>query len=419
LRVAVVGRSVYALHGFGGLERHLYDLVRHHLAEGWEVTLITRSPKRPSGIAPDRWIPVSTHPCFTLRSVPYRTFPFAGRRGTTVLDRSTAYPLFGLRAGRVAEGLAARGRVDIVYGVGASVLGYARAHRLQSGPRAPLVFNPQGLEEFGGFDGSYGGRRLKAIGYGPLRGAVRIVSRAADAVIATDRSLEPMVRAHLRDSGNRLRLIPNGLDVVEGDRLVRPEAGVALRQEHRIAPNEVLLVSVGRLEANKGFADLIEALTTIAGDISWRWTLVGEGPERQQLVSAIAAKGLGSRVIFAGSSDDKSLHAWYDAADVFVHPTRYEGSSLVTLEAMLHRKPVVATRAGGLPDKVIQGATGWLVPPRDPRALALALTEALNNRAVWRPYGEAGRALLEQQFDWRVIQRKFSELYEELLKNRS
>ena len=62
LRVAVVGRSVYALHGFGGLERHLYDLVRHHLAEGWEVTLVTRTAKRPSGLAPDRWVPVATHP---------------------------------------------------------------------------------------------------------------------------------------------------------------------------------------------------------------------------------------------------------------------------------------------------------------------------------------------------------------------
>ena len=416
LRVAVVGRSVYALHGFGGLERHLYDLVRHHLTEGWEVTLITRTAKRPSGVAPDRWVPVATHPGFTLRSVPYRTFPFAGRRGTTVLDRSTAYPLFGLRAGRVAEGLATKGRVDIVYGVGASVLGYARAHRLASGPRAPLVFNPQGLEEFGGFDGTYGGRRLKAVGYGPLRGAVRIVSRAADAVIATDRSLEPTVRAHLRDTDTRLRLIPNGLDVVDGDRLVRPEAGAALRRQHGVAIDDVLLVSVGRLEANKGFADLIDALGTIGTEIPWRWTLVGEGPERHQLVSAIAAKGFGNRVTFAGGSDDESLHAWYDAADLFVHPTRYEGSSLVTLEAMLHRKPVVATRAGGLPDKVIPGTTGWLVEPRDPRALGSALREAINDRALWHSYGEAGRALLEQQFDWRVIQKKFRELYEELLK---
>ena len=416
LRVAVVGRSVYALHGFGGLERHLYDLVRHHLTEGWEVTLITRTAKRPSGVAPDRWVPVATHPGFTLRSVPYRTFPFAGRRGTTVLDRSTAYPLFGLRAGRVAEGLATKGRVDIVYGVGASVLGYARAHRLAGGPRAPLVFNPQGLEEFGGFDGTYGGRRLKAVGYGPLRGAVRIVSRAADAVIATDRSLEPTVRAHLRDTDTRLRLIPNGLDVVDGNRLVRPEAGAALRRQHGVAIDDVLLVSVGRLEANKGFADLIDALGAIGTEIPWRWTLVGEGPERHQLVSAIAAKGFGNRVTFAGGSDDESLHAWYDAADLFVHPTRYEGSSLVTLEAMLHRKPVVATRAGGLPDKVIPGTTGWLVEPRDPRALGSALREAINDRALWHSYGEAGRALLEQQFDWRVIQKKFRELYEELLK---
>jgi glycogen synthase len=415
LRVAVVGRSVYGLHGFGGLERHLYDLVRHHLAEGWEVTLITRSAKRPSGAAPERWVPVGTHPGLTLRSVPYRTFPFAGRRGTTVLDRSTAYPLFGLRAGRVAEGLAARGRVDIVYGVGASVLGYARAHRLPGGPRAPLVFNPQGLEEFGGFDGSYGGKWLKALGYGPLRGAVRIVSRAADAVIATDRSLEPTIRRHLRDPGARLRLIPNGLDVVEGDRLVRPDAGAALRRQHGIVGGDALLVSVGRLETNKGFADLIDALATLGADMPWRWTLVGDGPERQQLVSAVAAKGLGGRVTFAGPSTDESLHAWYDAADLFVHPTRYEGSSLVTLEAMLHRKPVIATRAGGLPDKVIPGATGWLVEPRDPQALAAALNQALENRAVWHPFGEAGRTLLDREFDWRVIQKKFRELYEELL----
>src|SRR4030095_17188728 len=97
----------------------------------------------------------------------------------------------GLRAGRVAEGLAARGRVDIVYGVGARWLGYARAHRLRRGPRAPLVFNPQGLEEFGGFDGSYGGQRLKAVGYGPPRGAVRILRRPGGAGVATARAPRP------------------------------------------------------------------------------------------------------------------------------------------------------------------------------------------------------------------------------------
>ncbi len=70
----------------------------------------------------------------------------AGRRGTTVIDRSTAYPLFGLRAGRLAWELVRDGKIDIVHGLGASVLGYARRRATSV---APLVLNPQGLEEFG------------------------------------------------------------------------------------------------------------------------------------------------------------------------------------------------------------------------------------------------------------------------------
>ena len=101
LRVAVVARSVFPLHGLGGLERHVYDLVRYLADAGVETTLITRPPKAALGAD-------AIHPRVTLRTVPYRTFPLAGRRGTTVIDRSTAYPLFGLRAGRA--GLGARPR---------------------------------------------------------------------------------------------------------------------------------------------------------------------------------------------------------------------------------------------------------------------------------------------------------------------
>ena len=96
--------------------------------------------------------------------MPYRTFPLAGRRGTTVIDRSTAYPLFGERAGRVALDLVRRGEIDIVHGLGASVLGYARQ---RATVRAPLVMNPQGLEEFGATDPSRA--RLKRLAYLPLR----------------------------------------------------------------------------------------------------------------------------------------------------------------------------------------------------------------------------------------------------------
>jgi glycogen synthase len=286
LRVAVVGRSVYGLHGVGGLERHLYDLVRYHLAAGWYVTLVTRPPREPYGADPARWRLVAEHPRCIVHYVPYYTFPFAGRRGTTILDRSTAYPWFGLRAGRAIAELVERGDADIVYGVGASVFGYARLRKRPTGPRAPLVFNPQGLEEFGGPDGRYGGHPLKGIGYLPLRGVVRETAAAADAVVATDDAIAPAVLRFLPVSADRVRVVPNGLDVADGDRFVRPEAGATLRGRHRIPPGDALLVSVGRLEASKGLADLADALATLAPRHAWRWAVVGDGPDRSRLAAS-------------------------------------------------------------------------------------------------------------------------------------
>jgi glycosyltransferase involved in cell wall biosynthesis len=409
LRVVVLGRSFYGLHGYGGLERHLYDLVRHHLAEGWHVTVVTRTPGDRAGVDPQRWRVLSDHPACDVRFVDYRTFPLAGRAGTTILDRSTAYPWFGRRAGRLAAEFVASGKADVIYGVGASVWGYAKARR--GGAGAPLVFNPQGLEEFGGMDGSYGGHALKSVGYAPLRAVVRDCAAAADAVIATDQAIVPAVLQHLRVGQDRVHLVPNGIDVGDLDGLVDPAAGRAARRHAGITDDEAVLVSVGRLEANKGFADLAEALAHGALTAGWRWVLVGDGPERGRLQALVDRLRIADRVRLVGPVDDDQLHAWYDAADLFVHPTRYEGSSLVTLEAMLHKRPVVATRAGGLPDKVVPGRTGWLTEPSTPSALTATLQQAFAERERWPAYGEAGRALLEEVFDWRAIQRRFSALY--------
>ncbi|HEY3886781.1 MAG TPA: glycosyltransferase family 4 protein, partial [Vicinamibacterales bacterium] len=162
LSVVVTARSVFPLHGYGGLERHVYDLVRALAERDVRVTLVTRPPT-----ATEAWDPAAIHRGVTVEFVPYRTFPLAGRRGTTVIDRSTAYPLFGIRAGRRALDLVRAGRADVVHGLGASVLGYARSRPARP---APLVLNPQGLEEFGATDASRA--RLKRAAYLPLRRAV-------------------------------------------------------------------------------------------------------------------------------------------------------------------------------------------------------------------------------------------------------
>jgi glycosyltransferase involved in cell wall biosynthesis len=127
---------------------------------------------------------------------------------------------------------------------------------------------------------------------------------------------------------------------------------------------------------------------------------------------------LNTHVSFAGSLPDNDLHALYECADLFLHPTLYEGSSLVTLEAMAHRLPVVASATGGLPDKVRTTGpeeNGRLVPPGEVEALARAVSDIAaltpERRAM---LGAASRARVERDYTWPQVARRLTALFEEL-----
>ena len=420
MKIALVSRSVYPLHGYGGLERHVHDLARALIERDASVTLITRPPSE------DRESDASAiHPALRVEYVPYRTFPLAGRRGTTVIDRSTAYPIFGMRAGRRALALVRSAQADIVHGLGASVLGYARVRGSAASPAgahggatAPLVFNPQGLEEFGATDPARA--RLKRAAYLPLRRAVLACATAADAVIATDTALEPVVLRHLKIPQAKMRTIPNALDLHAIDAMTDPGAIGELRRKHDLAAAERVLLSVGRLEASKGFHVLLRALAAARDHGSlegaeWRWVVLGDGPYRPVLEMLAMELGLERRVHFLGRVQDREMHAWHEVSTLFVHPTLYEGSSLVTLEAMAHRRAVVASAAGGIPDKVRPGVNGWLVTPGDPSALAGAISGALSDLSRLAHYGVGGRAIVEREFSWAAAGDTTLALYRELL----
>jgi len=411
MRVAILSRAVFPLHGYGGLERHVFDLVGALIERGIEVTLLSPPPSDPGFTA---W---SVHSGLTSEFIPYRTFPLAGRRGTTVLDRITAYPNWGRRAGQRALELVQAGRIDVVHGFGASVLGYARARRRGRGT-APLVMNPQGLEEFGATDPSRA--RLKRLAYLPLRRAVRASAAAADAVIATDRSLEPFVLQHLDIPRERMTTIPNALDLRIVDAETSRGTMARLRDQHGLVPDERILLSVGRLEVSKGFHVLLRALSVAREHgglegVRWRWFVLGEGPNRPALQALAADLGLDRHTHFLGRAPDTEMHAWHELSTLFVHPTLYEGSSLVTLEAMAHRRAVVASQAGGIPDKVRPGVNGWLVPPGDPSALAAAISGAVSDPARLARYGAAGRAIVEREFSWTTAGDLTVALYHRLL----
>jgi glycogen synthase len=415
LHVLVLARAVLGIHGPGGLERHVRDLVRHLLKRGVRVTLVTRPA--PNGAVPSLSPPNSDR--LSIRYVPYVTFPFGGLRGTTALDRSSAYLLFGWRAGRLAAGLVNAGGIDIVHGMGAASLGYARSRRRDWLGTVPFVFNPHGMEEFGSTGPGLG--VLKRAAYAPLRDAVRACAHAADRVIATDRVLVPTVLKHLEVPESRVRVVPNAVDLDEIDQSAGAHDGLAVRQRLGMDPTGVLLLGVGRLEENKGYQHLVAALAQLASHepgsplgTRWRCVILGEGPYRRRLEHDIASAGLGGTVLLPGRVGDGELHPWYEAATLFVHPTLYEGSSIATLEAMAHRRAVVASRAGGLPDKIRPGANGWLVAPGDPTALARALEEALGHPDRLRYMGEESRRTVESDFAWDVVATQLLALYGEV-----
>ena len=159
---------------------------------------------------------------------------------------------------------------------------------------------------------------------------------------------------------------------------------------------------------------MVDALARITDDLpsAWTWVLAGDGPERTAIRRAIAAAGLQAHCVLPGRVDERDLHAWYAIADWFVHPTRYEGSSLVTLEAMAHGRPVIASRTGGLPDKVEDGVTGFLVPPGDAAALADRLVVAAQSDG--RVFGQAGRRRCYDEFSLDAVIPRYVALYERL-----
>jgi glycosyltransferase involved in cell wall biosynthesis len=378
------------------MERAVYHLARHLQLRGVDTVLFTRPATEPHAFPG------------AVVEVPY---PRGPRHGS-VLDRSLRYPRFVERLGAAVAERVRAGSVDVVDAQGLTALGYGRRRRADPALRAPLVMNPQGMEELKT-------RGLKRAALWRLRRLSREAAALADRVVATDESTRGDVPRLLQVPEEKVVVLPNGIDPEEVARLTPRDARAAAEQALpalRGAP--LVLLSVGRVERYKGFDTVAAALERLAAARAlperWAWVVVGAGPHQAALRGR-----LDGHLLLPGRVDDALLHALYARADLFVHATRFEGSSLVTLEAMCHGLPVVGTRAGGIPDKVVDGETGRLVPPGDPDALAAALQPLLASPARRIEMGERGRQRALARFSWSVLVDRTIELYAELLRRRA
>ncbi len=206
-----------------------------------------------------------------------------------------------------------------------------------------------------------------------------ITARAADLVLAPSEATAAELRRDYRVE--EVGVIPNvtgGLDVAP--------AG-----EVEGAPGYLLFV--GRLRIRKGVEVLLEALREIPGAVL---RIAGDGEHRAALERAAA--GLGPAVAFLGTKSSAQVRTLLRGAAALVVPSIYEGMPLVVLEAMEAGVPVVASAVSGIPEVVVDGETGWLVPPEDPRALARALAEVLADPAEARRRGEAGQRRAAERY---------------------
>ena len=169
-----------------------------------------------------------------------------------------------------------------------------------------------------------------------------------------------------------------------------------------------VILTTGNLVARKGHDMVLRALPGVCARLpDVTYIVVGDGPCRADLESLAASLGVRDRVVFAGRVADDQLPELYALADVFIMASRdredecdVEGFGMVYLEAGACGKPVVGGRAGGVPEAIVDGTTGFLVDPSDPEDIAGALVRVLNDRQLAGRMGEQGRARVLRDFAW-------------------
>lgn len=204
----------------------------------------------------------------------------------------------------------------------------------------------------------------------------------------------------------------NGVEVLHNP-VPRALAGRSVPAEApAVGQGAFSVVVPGRLVHEKGHADFLLALARLRSEGRLlSVTLAGHGPLRASLEQQIGQLGLADGVAITGALPHAQLLDLVQAADLVVVPSRFEGFGLTALEAMALGRPVLATTAGGLPEVVEHGVSGWLVPPQDPARLAQAIGQLMDDPALRQRLGAAGRQRAQQHFSLPTVTARLRDIY--------
>jgi glycosyltransferase involved in cell wall biosynthesis len=194
---------------------------------------------------------------------------------------------------------------------------------------------------------------------------------------------------------------------------------VTKRDELHIPTGAKVVGMIALFEPRKGYQVLLEAATSIAQRVpEVYFVLVGDGPVRHEMEKLAKKLGVTNQTLFLGSRRDfREIMATFD---VFVLPSlEFESLPYVVLEAMGAAKPIVGTRVGGIPEEIVHGVTGIVVPPGDAQALSHAIVDLLQNPAKAKSMGKAGQKRLEMAFSTNKFIKETTKIYEEFIQSYS
>lgn len=247
----------------------------------------------------------------------------------------------------------------------------------------------------------------RPLGYNPRRApfwkrtAARLINYPITKVICVSEFGCRCLKALDLLPDNRYELVYNGVDLT---RVCEDAArGAEFRRRFNIPEGKKLVVQISWIIPEKGIADLLEtARLVVAKDQNIHFVVVGEGPYREQYMRESLEAGLGESVTWTGLITDPFGEGVYDAADVVCQFSRWEELfGWMIAEAMAYKKPVVATRAGGIPELVADQTSGYLVERGDARDAAEKLLKLLYDADLRRKMGEAGHRVVHDRFSLR------------------
>jgi phosphatidyl-myo-inositol dimannoside synthase len=257
---------------------------------------------------------------------------------------------------------------------------------------------------------------MTALASRELSALTKAVYRCSAAAIANSENTASIL-ARLGVPGEKIHVV---YPAVDAERFHPGIDGRHVRARYG-SSEDVLLLSVGRLQRRKGHDIAIRAIAALREDMpQLRYVIAGDGDERDRLERLAASLGVTDRVFFAGVVPDEELPAYYAASDIFLLPNRIddgdiEGFGIVFLEAAATGRPVIGGDTGGVPEAVERDVTGLLVDGSSVAEVASAVRRLAASPEVRAGMGLVGRARAVRAFSWHRAASAVAELQGQLL----